>query len=71
MTEYQDIIASPEQERKEKHRKKSNPLNSRNKTTKWLSSTLKTCLKQSDLSKKEVLAIAENTVKEVSTGEKA
>ena len=71
MTEYTDIVANPEQERKEKHRKKSNPLNSRNKTTKWLSSTLKTGLKQSDLSKKEVLAIAENAVKEASKGETA
>ncbi len=71
MTEYNDIIANPEKERKEKHRKKSNPLNSRNKTTKWLSSTLKTGLKQSDLTKKEVLTIAENAVKEASAGETA
>jgi hypothetical protein len=71
MTEYSDIVANSGEKRDEEHRKKSNPLNSRNKTTKWLSSTLKTGLKQSDLSKKEVLAIAENAVKEASTGEKA
>jgi hypothetical protein len=70
MTEYNDIVANPDQERGEKHREKSNPLNSRNKTTKWLSSTLKTGLKQSELTEKEILTIAENAVKEAS-GENA
>jgi hypothetical protein len=64
MTEYTEIVGQPQQERKEEHKKKSNPLNSRSTTTKWLSSTLKTGLKQSDLTKKEVLKIAENAVKE-------
>jgi|APHM01.1.fsa_nt_gi hypothetical protein len=71
MTEYTDIVTEPEKERKERHRKKSNPLNSRNKTTKWLRSTLKTGIKKSELSKKEVLAIAENAVKETSASGKA
>lgn len=67
MTEYKDIVAKPENQTEEQHRKKSNPLNSRKKTTKWLTSTLKTGMKKSDLTKKEILKIAENAVKEAST----
>jgi hypothetical protein len=62
MTEYQEIVGTPESE--EEHREQSNPLNSRTKTANWLSSTLKTGVRKSDLSEQEVLNIAENAVKQ-------
>jgi hypothetical protein len=63
MTEYKDIVGHPDEPSK-KHREKSNPLNSRTQTAKWIRSTIQTGVRESELEGSEVIKVVENAVKE-------
>lgn len=63
MTDYTDIVGHPE-ENSSKHAERSNPLNSRSQTAKWIRSTVQTGVRKSELEGSEVIKMVENAVKE-------
>lgn len=70
MTEYTDIVGHPNESSSE-HKERSNPLNSRTKTAKWIRSTIHTGIQKSSLKGTEVVAIVENAVREVEGGDQS
>ena len=63
MKEYTDIVGRPKESPSE-HKERSNPLNSRTKTAKWIRSTVQTGVRKSELEGSEVIKVVENAVKE-------